>query len=240
MIIKESPIPLYFQLEQVIKEMIEKKELKPGDLVPSEREYAEKYQISRMTVRQAMNNLTSEGYLQRERGKGTFVAYKKFEQDLEHLTSFSEDMRLRGMVAGTKVLEFNIIKASGWLAKKLGLEEGSSVYEIKRLRLGDQLPIAFQIFYTSVDRIPGLTREIAEQSIYQHIENETELRILSAEQEVEATIARKHMADALDIKIGDPILYISRVSLTENDIPLEYVQSYYRADRYKYKVKINR
>ena len=207
---KDSPMPIYFQLEQGIKEMIEKNLLHPGDMIPSEREYAEKYEISRMTVRHAINNLTSDGYLQRKRGKGTFVALKKFEQTLDYLTSFSEDMRSRGMIPGTKVLEFNTLKADAVMAGRLGIEAGSPIYEIKRLRLADDLPIAYQIFYTSMELIPGLTKEIAEQSIYQHVENEIGLRLLSADQEVEATIAHKREAEALQSKVGDPVpLYFS-------------------------------
>lgn len=240
MINKTSPIPIYSQLEQVVKELMKKKQLNPGDLIPSEREFAEKYQVSRMTVRQAINNLTSDGYLQRKRGKGTFVALKKFEQSLDYLTSFSEDMRSRGMEPGTKVLEFNKIEANEKIAQRLGIEEGSPIYEIKRLRLADHLPIAYQILYTSVDLIPGLTKEIAEQSIYQYVESEIGLRILSAQQDVEATVSKKPEAEALLIKVGDPVLYISRVGLAENEMPLEFTQSFYRADRYKFKVKINR
>ncbi|MBS4206734.1 GntR family transcriptional regulator [Bacillus sp. FJAT-50079] len=240
MLDKNSPLPIYLQLEQGIKALIENQQLKPGDLIPSEREYAEKYQISRMTVRQAINKLTADGYLQRKRGKGTFVALKKVEQHLDFLTSFSEDMRLRGMEPGTKVVEFKVKKADAVIAKKLALEIGSPVYQIKRLRFADQLPIAYQIFYTSVDLIPGLTEEIAEQSIYQYVENTLGLRFASAEQEVESTIARKSEAKALDIKVGDPILLIQRTSFMENEKPLEYATSYYRGDRYKFKVKINR
>lgn len=239
MINKNSPTPIYSQLEQLIKELITK-QLNPEDLIPSEREFAEKYQVSRMTVRQAITNLTNDGYLQRKRGVGTFVALKKLEQNLDHLTSFSEDMRSRGMEPGTKVLEFNKIEANEKIAQKLGLEEGSPIYEIKRLRLADHLPIALQLFYTSVDLVTGLTKEIAEQSIYQYVESELNLSILSAQQDVEAMVAKKREAEALHIKVGDPVLYISRVGLAENDIPLEFVQSFYRADRYKFKVKVTR
>lgn len=240
MINKNSPLPIYFQLEQAIKELIENDQLKPGDMIPSEREYAEKYDISRMTVRQAISNLTSDGYLQRKRGKGTFVALKKLEQQLDFLTSFSEDMRSRGMEPGTKVLEFKTMKADAVVAKKLAIEIGTPIYQIKRLRLADQLPIAYQIFYTSVDLVPGLTKEIAEQSIYQYMENEIGLKLVSAEQDVEATTAHKHEAEALGIKVGDPILLIQRKGFTENDRPSEFATSFYRGDRYKFKVKINR
>ncbi|MGY3716976.1 GntR family transcriptional regulator [Sutcliffiella cohnii] len=238
MINKESPVPIYFQLENLIKEMIDTRELKPGDVVPSEREYAEKYGISRMTVRQAMKNLTSEGYLERKRGKGTFVAIKKLEQSLNFLTSFSEEMRARGMVPTTKVLDFNIISADKFMATKLGIEEGSPVYEVTRLRFGDDIPIAYQIFYTSVDLVPSLTKEMAEQSIYRYIERESGLSFISAEHEIEAKVALQEEANALGVKVGHPILYISRIGYSHNEKPLEYAESYFRGDYYKVKMKI--
>ncbi|WP_010284686.1 GntR family transcriptional regulator [Bacillus timonensis] len=240
MIKKNSPVPIYFQIEQRIREKIETKELKPGEMIPSEREFAQKYQISRMTVRQAINNLVNEGYLQRERGKGTFVALKKFEKNVKGLTSFSEDMRSRGFEPGTRVLDFTVIEADTLIATKLQLEEGSKVYEIECLRLADQQPIAFEVFYMSEDLVPGLTREVAENSIYRFVEGEIGLHITSGVQELEATTAHKREASNLGIKVGDPVLYIQQITYIEHQQPLEFVKSYYRADRYKYKVEMVR
>jgi len=240
MIKKNSPVPIYFQIEQHIREKIDKKELKPGEMIPSEREFAEKYQISRMTVRQAITNLVNEGYLQRERGKGTFVAVKKFEKNVRGLTSFSEDMRSRGLEPGTQVLDFIIIEADPLIASSLQIEEGAKVYQIERLRLADQQPIAFEVFYMSEDLVPGLTREVAGHSIYQYVESEIGLHLTSGVQELEATTAHKREASALAIKVGAPVLYIQQITFLEGQQPLEFVKSYYRADRYKYKVEMVR
>ncbi|MCH1627273.1 GntR family transcriptional regulator [Ferdinandcohnia quinoae] len=240
MIDKSSPVPIYYQLEQEIRKQIESKELRPGDMIPSEREYAEEYQISRMTVRQALNNLVNEGLLQRERGKGTFVALKKFEKNVKGLTSFSEDMRSRGLEPETRVLDFAIINADSLIASKLEIREDASVYQIKRLRLADKLPIAYEIFYMAVDLVPGLTQEIAEHSIYQFVENVIGLHIVSGVQELEATVAYPEEAEALNINEGAPVLYIQQKSIIEGEKPLEFVQSFYRADRYKYKVEMVR
>lgn len=240
MIKKSSPVPIYFQLEQAIRELIDKKQLKPGDMIPSEREYAEKYQISRMTVRQALNNLVNDGYLQRERGKGTFVALKKFEKNVKGLTSFSEDMRSRGMEPGTTVLDFGIMEADTSVALKLEIQQGEAVYEIKRLRLADQQPMAFEIVYMPIDLVPGLTMEAAEQSIYNYVETALGLHIVSGVQELEATVAHKEVASALGIKVGEPVLFIQQISFIDKEKPLEFVKSYYRADRYKYKVEMVR
>ncbi|MEH7223991.1 GntR family transcriptional regulator [Bacillus sp. JJ1566] len=239
MIKKNSPVPIYFQIEQQVREKIEKKELKPGDMIPSEREFAEKYQISRMTVRQAINNLVNEGYLQRVRGKGTFVAVKKFEKNVQKLTGFSEDMRSRGLEPETRVLSFIVIEADSLIASRLKVEEKAKVYQIERLRLADKEPIAYEVFYMSADLVPDLTWEEAERSIFKHVE-EKGLYIVSGVQEVEAITAHKREASILGIKVGAPILYIQQVSQLEEQQPLEYVKSYYRADRYKYKVEMVR
>ncbi|THE10196.1 GntR family transcriptional regulator [Bacillus timonensis] len=239
MIKKSSPVPIYFQIEQRIREKIEKKELNPGEMIPSEREFAEKFQISRMTVRQAINNLVNEGYLQRVRGKGTFVTVKKFEKNTQRLTSFSEDMRSRGLEPGTEVLSFCSIEADSLIASQLMIDKGAEVYQIERLRLADQQPIAFEVFYMSQNLVPGLTREVAEHSIFKYVE-EMGLHIVSGVQELEATTAHKREASALGIKVGAPVLYIQQISYLEDQQPLEFVKSYYRADRYKYKVEMIR
>ncbi|MFS0820830.1 GntR family transcriptional regulator [Bacillus sp. 1P02SD] len=239
MIKKSSPVPIYFQIEQRIREKIEKKELNPGEMIPSEREFAEKFQISRMTVRQAINNLVNEGYLQRVRGKGTFVTVKKFEKNTQRLTSFSEDMRSRGLEPGTEVLSFSSIEADSLIASQLKVDKGAEVYQIERLRLADQQPIAFEVFYMSQELVPGLTREVAEHSIFKYVE-EKGLHITSGVQELEATTAHKREASALGIKVGAPVLYIQQISYLEDQQPLEFVKSYYRADRYKYKVEMIR
>ena len=116
---KNTPIPLYYQLKQWIIEQIERGDLKPGDVIPSERELSEEFEISRMTVRQALTELVNEGKLVRERGKGTFVAEPKISQDLFRLTSFSEDMKSCGMTPGASVIDVTVNTASSVLQKHL-------------------------------------------------------------------------------------------------------------------------
>ncbi|MFC6600901.1 GntR family transcriptional regulator [Ectobacillus funiculus] len=113
---------MYYQLEEQIKKQIESGELQPGDMLPSEREYAELINVSRMTVRQAMNNLVDGGYLYRQKGRGTFVAEKKVEQELGSLTSFTEDMKARGLVPSSKLLSFEIIPAPEKIANQLQIK----------------------------------------------------------------------------------------------------------------------
>ncbi|MFY0759576.1 GntR family transcriptional regulator [Metabacillus dongyingensis] len=240
MIQKNSPLPIYYQLEEGIKEAIQQQELIPGEMIPSEREYAEKYGISRMTVRQALSNLVNDGYLYRQRGKGTFVAHQKIEQPLKGLTSFSEDMRSRGLEPSTRVISFTEVKASHDLAAKLDLEAGAPLFELKRVRLADQLPMAYEMLYISKELAQGLTKEIAVNSIYDYVENKLGLKIQHGRQVLEASIARKTEAEMLEVAEGAPVLLIERRTTLDTNKPFEVVRSVYRADRYKFTIDMER
>lgn len=234
MINKNSPVPIYHQLEEYIKQQIENGILIEEAVIPSEREFAERFQISRMTVRQAINNLVSEGYLKRQKGKGTFVSKKKVEQELQGMTSFTEDMLSRGMSPSSTLLSFQIIPANKKTALDLRIKESDSVYKIKRIRLADGVPMALETAYIPVELVPGLTEENSNLSLYQYIEEELSLSISEATQEIEASIARSQDAETLEIPIGDPILLIKRISYLQDGLPFELVKSTFRADRYRF------
>ncbi|MDF2790312.1 MAG: phosphonate metabolism transcriptional regulator PhnF, partial [Neobacillus sp.] len=180
MINKNSPVPIYHQLEEYIKQQIENGLLVEEAVIPSEREYAERFQISRMTVRQAINNLVSEGYLKRQKGRGTFVNKKKVEQELQGMTSFTEDMLSRGMSPSSTLLSFQIIPADKKTATDLRIEVNNFVYKIKRIRLADSAPMALETAYIPVELVPGLTEENSNLSLYQYIEEHLSLSISEA------------------------------------------------------------
>ncbi|MCD7036370.1 GntR family transcriptional regulator [Metabacillus sp. GX 13764] len=240
MINKESPLPIYYQLEEGIKKQIEDGVLHPGDTLPSEREYSEIYSISRMTVRQAISNLVTEGFLERKRGKGTFIAQKKFKQNLKGLTSFTEEMKKRGLEPETIMIHFNKIPASITLAGKLEIEAGTQVFEIKRIRLADGTPMAYESLYVPAHLLPELTIELAKSSIYDYAESMAGLEIGQAVQELEAVTAKKREAAMLEVKEGSPILCIMRKTRLKDGTVFEVVDSYYRADRYKFAVEMER
>jgi GntR family transcriptional regulator len=242
MIKKNSPIPIYYQLGEIIKDLIEKGELKPGDSLPAEREYAEKFQISRMTVRQAFTELVNDGYLHRIQGKGTFVAERseKIEQTLRGLTSFTEDMKVRGLKPESRLINFEIIPATKLIADQLGIQEYGPVYEIKRIRLADDEPMALETNYISANFIKGLTEQIVNQSLYSYIEDQLNLRIDHASQVIESSIANQLEADYLKIQSGAPVMLIQRNTFLKDGTPVEFVKSSYRADRYKFMIQMNR
>jgi GntR family transcriptional regulator len=240
MVNKNSPIPIYYQIEEYIKELIENGELRPGDSLPPEREYAEKYQISRMTVRQAFTHLVNDGYLYRLQGKGTFVAERKIEQPLQGLTSFTEDMKARGFEPGSQLIHFEIIPATRQIAGQLLISEHGPVYEIIRIRMADNVPIALETNYISANLIKGLTDQIVNKSLYAYIEDQLDLKIDSASQIIESSVASQSEAEYLKISKDAPVMLIQRNTFLKDNTPVEFVKSVYRADRYKFMIQMKR
>ena len=240
MIDKSSPVPIYHQLEELIKTQIESGELKPNEAIPSEREYTEKYHISRMTVRQALTNLVNEGLLYRKKGCGTFVSEHKVEQVLNRLTSFSEEMIQRGLKPRSNILSFETVAAKRSVSAKLGVALGEPVLKIERIRLADDVPMAIETSYMPIHLTAGLTEELAKDSIYNFIEEQLSLKISEANQELEAISANELEARHLQIPKGSPVLRIKMVSYLEDQTPFEYVKSSFRADRYRFYVQLKR
>ncbi|WP_428908860.1 GntR family transcriptional regulator [Niallia sp. Krafla_26] len=240
MIKKNSPIPIYYQIVERIQKQIANGDLQPGDALPSEREFAEKYHISRMTVRQALTQLENDGYIYRIRGKGTFISEHKIEQTLPGLTSFTEDMTARGLKPGSHLLHFEIIPATEQIAKMLRISEYGPVYEIKRIRLADHVPMALETNYISANLIKGFTEDIVNQSIYAYMEEQLGLKIEHATQTIESSVANETEAKMLEIKPGAPIMLIQRNTFLQDGTPVELVKSTYRADRYKFAIQLRR
>jgi GntR family transcriptional regulator len=237
---KHSPVPIYHQIEEQLKELIDKGELQPDTLLPSEREYSEKFGISRMTVRQALSNLVSQGYLYRQKGKGTYVASQKMKQPVQGLTSFTEDMESRGLIPSSKLLRFETIKADELISSQLNVPSGSSVYEITRIRLANEIPMALETSYIASSLLNGLTENDLKASLYEYVENHLDSSISHARQELEVSIATAYEAGHLTIPKGTPVLLMKRQSFLQNGIPFEFVKSVYRGDRYSFVFQMNR
>lgn len=242
MVNKQSKIPIYYQLEEAIKNEINKNGMEPHSPIPSEREYAEKHGISRMTVRQAINNLVSQGILYRERGRGTFVSEQKFEQDISQLTSFSEDMRKRQLIPSTKIIKMNECTGPSAIHDKLKLAITDVIYEIVRLRLANNEPIALETIYTPKKLVGTLNDHQIEASFYRYLEDTRGLSIKRGFQSIEAGLANSEEVTYLQIKKNDPVLIMHRISFLDDaaGTPIEFVKSVYRADRYKFNIEMNR
>lgn len=223
-----------------MKQLIENGEWKPGDKIPSENELCDKFEVSRMTIRQAINNLVEQGYLSRKRGIGTFVQLPKVEQKLQGMTGFTEDMLSRGMKPSSELLSFRLVLATAKIAKRLKIQEGDSVYEVRRIRLADEEPIAFEMTYLSPTLVKDINEEILQQSLYEHLEKRLGLKLVRATQAIEASIATEEEAGHLHIPKKAPVLVMRQWSYAEDELPLEYVKCIYRGDRYKFITNISR
>ncbi|HLN60177.1 MAG TPA: GntR family transcriptional regulator [Symbiobacteriaceae bacterium] len=238
---KDAPIPLYYQIKTRLLESIETGQLKPGDQVPSERELTTHFSVSRMTARQALTELENQGYLYRLQGKGTFVATPKLDQPLAGLTSFTEDMRRRGLEPGAQVLSAEEVPAGRKAARALGLSETAPVFRLERLRLAGGDPMALEIAHVPAALVPGLAQEgTLERSLYGLLRERYGIRLVRATQSLEAVAANEYEAQVLHVKEGTPLLLLERVSRDEQDRPVEFVRSLYRGDRYRFITELNR
>jgi len=236
---KNSPLPIYYQIEAALKQQIENGLLQPGDLIPSEREFAEAHQISRMTVRQAISNLVNAGYLIRQKGRGTFVANKKIVMQLSGLTSFSEEMEHLGLEPTSELLSYQMIAAEMTIANKLGIREGANVYELKRLRIANDQPLALETVYIPEQLLPGLNQEVAITSLYAFAEA-SGLNLGRASQTFESRLATKEEAQHLGLSVNSPVLSVEQLTFLATNQPFEYVISAYRGDRYTFTVEMER
>lgn len=233
--------PLYHQLKSILRDEIESGKTRPGDRVPSERELSEKYAISRMTARQALTDLVNEGLLTRQQGRGTFVARPKISQGLISLTSFTEDMTLRGMRPSTRLLRMEVLSASPRVSEVLNLGLDRRVVLFERLRLGDGEPVALEATHLPYHLGRKLTEEeLSGGSLYRLFEDRIGIRLGRASQTVEASLAGAYEAGILRIREGMSLLLTERITYATTGEPVELTRSVFRGDLYKFQVDLTR
>lgn len=238
---KHSFVPLYYQLKNIITEMIENEELKPQDPIPSERELCEYHGVSRMTVNKAITSLVSEGLLYREQGKGTFVARPKERHSLSELRSFTEDMRRQGMTVETKIISFQKRPVTKKLEKALQLGEGQQVFEIRRLRIVSGEPYALETAYIPTNLCEDLTAEKLENhSLYAILSEVYQLEMAYAYQTIEPVIIDDYESMLLQVEKNSLGLLFSRKTYLKDHTPMELTKAIYRSDKYKYEVMLKR
>ncbi|WP_262428892.1 GntR family transcriptional regulator [Paratissierella segnis] len=233
---KQNRMPLYSQLMDIIVEMIEEGNLKEDDQLPSERELCDTYDISRSTVRQAIQELEKEGYIYRLHGKGTYISPKMFKQNLLKFYSFTEEMKKLGKTPSSMVLDFDIINTNEKLAKKMRLNIGDKVYIFTRLRLADNEPMMLETSYVPCSRFPGLTKELLEENpMYDIFSKLYGVSITSAEETFQTVVTRDNEAKLLKYSLHLPSMMIERTTY-ETESVVEYTKSVARGDRFKYSV----
>jgi GntR family transcriptional regulator len=219
------------QLREIMAELIEA--LQPGAALPSERELAERYGVARMTVRTEIDRLVTEGLVYRVHGRGTFVAEPRVTQATT-LTSFSEDMRERGLTPGSRILAADVVLATSEVAGQLELESGVPVVRLHRVRTADEEPMAVEEAFLPASRFAGLERvDLEQKSLFELLRSEWGVGLASAEQRVVAVVVDELQAALLGVEPGHPCLLFHTKVRDDDGHPVFVASSLVRGDRYE-------
>lgn len=225
-------------LRRALAEMIDEG-LAPHQLLPSERELMLRYDVSRMTVRRAVERLVQEGRVYRVQGAGTYVAERSTISKSLRLSSFSEDIRARRMVPDSRLVSLGLVPADLACARDLRLAPGSEVVHMERLRTADREPMCLENVWLPPSLVPGLVAEGDPTSLYQRLET-AGAAPQTADQTIRATVLDARQAELLDVPPHFPALEVERVTRDTRGPPVERAVSLYRADRYDFKLTISR
>ncbi len=197
------------------------------------------YQVSQITARQALDNLVSDGLIYRQRGRGSFVAQPAIETSLSRIVSFTEDMRSRGYEPASQVVFSDVVAARQAVAQKLQIEPGEELAQLNRLRFADGQPLSVERASLVHRYCPGvLAGDYESNSLRVALLAEYGLKLVRAEQSIRALSANEELAALLSIEPGGALLGIERVSFAPSNVPVEYLQIFYRADRYVLHVEL--
>src|SRR5262249_48305790 len=238
-------IPLYYQLENLLRERIMSGAVAAGDRLPTESELIRQYGVGRITVRQALAALAEDGLIERRRGRGTFVTERKtkrraFEGQIDLTGSLDEIIAARKDMM-LKVIEMNRVEADLREAELLGLEPGEAVYRVKRLSMRDGKPFGLTVSCLPAEIGERLTGEdLSLGSLLQTVEARFGLKGMSARQQITATLARPYLAKLLDVPVGAPLLSIERTDYTDEGRPVEFTHGLYGADLYSFVIRLTR
>ncbi|MFS0824443.1 GntR family transcriptional regulator [Bacillus sp. 1P02SD] len=232
-------LPLYYQLMEKLVKKIEDNTWPEHHKLPSERELCEQYQMSRTTVRKAMELLEQNGYITTKHGKGSFVSPMVYDQSLVNFYSFTNEMKKLGKTPSSQVLDFQKLPCNSEVAAKLKIEEGDEVYEITRLRLADLKPMMYETSFLPVSRFENLTKErLEELPMYEIFSKDYRVQITNAHERFHAVLLEKEIRDIFGISESVPSLRIERTTF-ENQLVVEYTVSYARGDKFSYSIELN-
>jgi GntR family transcriptional regulator len=242
---RDLNVPYYEQLKHLILQEIELKGLQPGDLLPSEVEFCQEYDVSRTVVRQAIGDLVNEGMLHRMRGKGTFVARPKLrEQFMESTVGFFEDLTAQGHRVASEVLSLDLVEAGDRIAQALEVAVNAPVIELVRLRSVNDEVVTFTKSYvnsSSRELLADLrAADLTKTSLYRLLEDNWNLRIDSGQRSIEATKAKGMLATILELRAGEPVLFIESIGRDSAERPVEFFLAWHRADRTRLEMHVVR
>jgi GntR family transcriptional regulator len=235
---KNLPIPYHYQLRELLRDEITSGHWEVGERLPSERELCDAFNLSRTTIREALDALVSEGLLRREKGRGTFVAEPKItEKWLETADSFTESMLDQGYQLETTVLSLSVEKAPSKVARELRLRSEEPVIVLTRLRSILQEPILVVTSYIPQRICPALVEEdFSSQSLYQLLREKYGIHIAQAKRFMEAVAADEMESSLLHVRQGAPLLLIESTAYLDDGTPVEFFKARHRGDRTRFEV----
>lgn len=236
-------IPLYRRIEEDLLAQIMEGQIQPGQVIPPERELCERYGVSRITVRHAIGELETRGYVRRQQGRGTFVSRSRIRREMGRLISFSEEMRAQGRQPGSRLLNLQHKPADRSAALLLGLREGEPIWIVERLRLADDEVVSLSTSYLYLPPTVYLTpMELNTEISLWSLLGSKGIHISEAETIVRAAVADEHYSRLLGIEEGDPVLVREGVNyaILEHLVPVEAFQVVSRADLYQYSLHLIR
>ena len=226
------------ETRDLVLDLIE--EMDVGEAIPSERQLSAELGISRLTLRAALDDLAREGYVVRRRGAGTFVSEPKIAQELT-MTSFTDDMRRRGLRPASKTLELRVSPAGARLGRLLHVSPSEPVVIASRLRLADGESMAIETVHVREKHVPGLTeRDLEEQSFYELLKDRYGIVIIGGEQTIEPTVTDEDESAALGVPLHSPAFRFERITHSQTGEIVEFVESIYRGDRYRLVTTLSR
>ncbi|MDU7339601.1 GntR family transcriptional regulator [Enterobacter sp.] len=226
--------PMYRQIADALREKISAGELKPGDALPTESSLQEAFNVSRVTVRQALKLLTEEQIVESIQGSGTYVKEERVNYDIYQLTGFYEKLADRNVDTHSEVSIFEVLKADAKLAEKLNLSHDDKVWHVKRVRFIKQKPVNLEETWMPLALFPDLTWEVMENSKYHYVEQIKKLVIDRSEQELLPIMPSEEAIAALSLDPAKPILEkVSRGFLKDGRV-FEYSRNVFNTDDYKF------
>jgi GntR family transcriptional regulator len=232
---------LYSRVESVLASEIADGVLKVGDQLPTEDTLIARFEVSRITVRRAIQNLVGRGLVEIRRGKGTFVAAPKMTQELTELSGFVEDMHALGRKPTARVIGKEVVTADATVATHLALTKGERVVRIRRVRLADGVPLSFDETFLPLEIGKKIiTNNLKVEPIFSLLERKYDIPLIEAEYKLEAVAAEDEVASALRVKQGSPIFRIERTSYSTGNRPVDYEKLYYRGDLVRFVTRLAR
>lgn len=234
-------IPRHAQISQWLRSQINKGVYDVDEKLPSENDLAKKFDVSRVTIRRALQSLESDSIIYRCQGLGSFVSDERAAHDFVKLTDFNEDMAKAGLEPSSVVKKFEMVDAPDWLSLLLNIDKGSKVLQIDRLRLGDGEPIAFDKTWLPVFYGQLLDEDdLAESTIYHLLEKNYDIQVLRGCYKLSAEVADADLAKLLKVEENSPLFVIDRLSTTIGEKQLYYQKRYYRNDKVVYQMTLER